>query len=179
MVNADNVKLSDSGTYNKPVTVTITVKDAKSASYTVNGTTNSFTDTATVTISETATLTVDAQNGTESAKESRTYTIEIPVDSISVYFTDNNNWGKVYAYTWGGSENTASWPGNEMSYVSTNKYNEKIYKIDIAPDVKGLIFNNGNGAQTIDITSGIVNGQGYYLTSTNGKCTVGTYTYGD
>ena len=169
----------DSGTYNKPFTVTITVKDAKSASYTVNGTTNSFTDTATVTISETATLTVDAQNGTESAKESRTYTIEIPVDSISVYFTDNNNWGKVYAYTWGGSENTASWPGNEMSYVSTNKYNEKVYKIDIAPDVKGLIFNNGNGAQTIDITSGIVNGQGYYLTSTNGKCTVGTYTYGD
>ena len=169
----------DSGTYNKPVTVTITVKDAKSASYTLNGTAKSFTDTATVTISETATLTVDAQNGTQSASESKTYTIEIPVESISVYFTDNNNWGKVYAYTWGGSKNTSSWPGNEMSYVSTNQYNEKVYKIDIAPDVKGLIFNNGNGTQTVDITSGITNGQGYYLTSSNGKCTVGTYTYGD
>ena len=39
-------------------------------------------------------------------------------DLISVYFTDNYNWGKVYAYTWGGTENTDSWPGTEMTYVS-------------------------------------------------------------
>lgn len=170
----------DGGTYNQAVTVTITVKNAKNASYTLDGTTKSFTDTATVTISKTSTLTVNAQNGTESAQKSANYTINSSQsDIISVYFTNNNNWGKVYAYTWGGSENTSSWPGTEMTYVSTNQYNEKIYKINIASDVKGLIFSNGSGTQTVDITSGIVNGQGYYITSTNGKCSVGTYTYGN
>lgn len=169
----------ESGTYNEPISVTITVKDAKSASYTLGGTTKSFTDSVTITVSKTATLTVAAQNGTKTADASASYTINDQTDTISVYFTNNNNWGKVYAYTWGGSQNTSSWPGNEMTYVSTNKYNEKVYKIDIASDVKGLIFSNGNGTQTVDITSGIVNGQGYYLTSTNGKCSVDTYTYGD
>ena len=100
-------------------------------------------------------------------------------DLISVYFTDNYNWGKVYAYTWGGTENTDSWPGTEMTYVSTNEYNQSVYKIEIASDVAGLIFNNGNGIQTVDITSGIVDGQGYYLTSTSGKCSVDTYIYGE
>lgn len=100
-------------------------------------------------------------------------------DLISVYFTDNYNWGKVYAYTWGGTENTDSWPGTEMTYVSTNEYNQSVYKIEIASDVAGLIFNNGNGTQTVDITSGIVDGQGYYLTSTSGKCSVDTYIYGE
>ena len=58
-----------------------------------------------------------------------------------------------------------------------NEYGESIYKIEIASDVNRLIINNGNGTQTIDITTGISNGIGYYLTSSSGNCTVGTYTY--
>lgn len=37
-----------------------------------------------------------------SASAAKTYTINKPVsDMITVYFTNNNNWSKVYAYTYG------------------------------------------------------------------------------
>lgn len=37
-----------------------------------------------------------------SASTAKTYTINKPVsDMITVYFTNNNNWSKVYAYTYG------------------------------------------------------------------------------
>ena len=96
---------------------------------------------------------------------------------ITVYFSDNYRWNKVYAYTWGGSKDTASWPGTQMSYVSTNEFGESVYKVEIASDVKGLIFGNGSGAQTVDITNGITNGTGYYISGGNGKYSVGSYTY--
>jgi len=65
-----------------------------------------------------------------------------------------------------------------MTYVGLNEFNERVYRIDIAPDVKGLIFNNGSGAQTVDITSGIADGLGYYISGSSGaKSSVGTYVY--
>ena len=66
-----------------------------------------------------------------------------------------------------------------MKYVKTNEFGEAIYKIEIASDVSGLIFNNGNGTKTVDISTGIYDGIGYYITSTNGICTVGTYKYSE
>ncbi|MDY2589885.1 MAG: hypothetical protein SOW32_06815 [Agathobacter sp.] len=57
------------------------------------------------------------------------------------------------------------------------------YKLDDTPisDMITVYFTNnydwGNGTQTVDITTGISDGIGYYLTSSNGNCTVGTYTY--
>lgn len=98
-------------------------------------------------------------------------------DMITVYFTNNQNWGDVYAYTWGGTTNTSSWPGNKMTYVKTNEYGESVYKMEIAADVSGLIFTNGNGTKTVDIKTDIKNNNGYYLTSSGSTCTVGTYTY--
>lgn len=98
-------------------------------------------------------------------------------DTITVYFSDNMNWGNVYAYSWGGSTTSASWPGDKMTYVSTNEYNQAVYKIEIAKDSTGLIFSNGNGSQTVDITDNLTDGTGFYLTSSGSKCSVGTYTY--
>lgn len=100
-----------------------------------------------------------------------------PITTISIYFTDNGNWNNVYAYTWGGSSTNEQWPGTKMTYVSTNEYSQKVYKIDIPSDVTGIIFNNGSGIQTVDITTGIADGTGYYILTSSGKCTVGTYTY--
>lgn len=169
----------EGGTYTEAVSVTITVENAESAAYTLGDTTKSFTDSVTVEITEDATLSVTAVNASKTAQKTASYVIDTEVtDYINIYFSDNYNWGKVYAYTWGGSENTSDWPGTEMTYVSTNEYNQSIYSIKIASDVKGLIFNNGNGTQTVDITSNITDGQGYYLTSSSDKCSVGTYTYG-
>ena len=64
-----------------------------------------------------------------------------------------------------------------MTYVSTNEYNQAVYKIEIAKDSTGLIFSNGNGSQTVDITDNLTDGTGFYLTSSGSKCSVGTYTY--
>lgn len=169
----------ESGKYEESVDVTIKVENAKTATYTINGKEESFTDEVSLTFDEDTTLEVYAKNIEKDAKESRTYTIEHVIsDTITVYFSDNKGWGNVYAYTWGGSENTSKWPGDQMTFVEKNEYNESVYKVEIASDVKGLIFNNGNnGSQTEDITSGITDGTGYYLKNSGSKCAVGSYSY--
>ena len=99
-------------------------------------------------------------------------------DSIDVYFTNIPNWSKVYAYVWGDSGNN-SWPGDEMDYVSTNSSSQKIYKITL-PTGKyhSIIFSNGSGTQTVDLSLGATNNQGYYTTTqSNGKYNCDTYTY--
>lgn len=102
---------------------------------------------------------------------------ENPVtDYISIYFSNNYNWNNVNIYYWGSSK-SVNWPGKAMTYVSKNEYNETVYKANIPHDVKGIIFTNGNGAQTVDITSNIKDGQGYYISGNNGKYTVGSYKY--
>ena len=97
---------------------------------------------------------------------------------VSVYFTNNYNWNNVYAYSWGGSGKRAQWPGEKMTYVGQNEYNQAVYTIKVASDSKGLIFNNGSGSQTVDITSNIKENTGFYISGNSGsKCNVGTYTY--
>ena len=99
-------------------------------------------------------------------------------DSITVYFSNNYNWNSVYSYTWKDNVGTTSWPGTQMTYVKQNEYNEAVYKIEIPADIDGLIFSDGNGNQTIDITSNLNDGTGFYISgSSNGKYTVGCYEY--
>lgn len=169
------------GCYTGEVEVTLAVKNAQSAAYQLgDGSKVTFTGTAKVTVAETATLKVIAENGDKEVTESYNFVIkEAQTETATVYFTNSNNWGTVYAYSWGGSAKTTAWPGEKMTYVGLNEFNQKVYKAEIAKDVKGLIFNNGSGAQTVDITSGIQDGQGYYISGTSGaKCSVGTYVYG-
>lgn len=99
------------------------------------------------------------------------------VEDMVVYFTNNDNWDNVYAYTWGGSKKV-NWPGEAMTFVKKNEYNQDVYKITVSKDITGLIFTNGNGQQTVDIKSGFENGLGYYISGNSGnKATVGTYTF--
>lgn len=65
-----------------------------------------------------------------------------------------------------------------MTYVDTNQYNQAVYKITISADIKGIIFTNGTGNQTVDIAK-VDDGMGFYLSEGGSKCNVGTYTYGD
>lgn len=101
-----------------------------------------------------------------------------PSGTINIYFTNTNNWSNVYIHYWGGSQ-ASTWPGVTMTYVKTNEYNQKIYRATIPGNTTGIIFNNGSGAQTVDVTTNIVNNKGFYITGTgsNGKYTVGTYNY--
>ncbi len=98
-------------------------------------------------------------------------------DKITLYFTNNYNWNSVKAYTWGGSAST-SWPGESMTYVKQNEYNEAVYSISVPSDITGLIFTDGNGNQTIDIKSEFSDGNGYYISGNSGnKYNVGTYSF--
>lgn len=169
------------GSYTDSVDVTITVTDAQSAVYQLgDGKETAFTGTVKITVTDTSALKVSAVNGDKTAARTYDYVINRQQsDMVTVYFTDNNNWENIYAYTWGGEKNTSAWPGDKTTYVGLNEFGQKVYKVEVASDVKGLIFNNGSGAQTVDITAGITDGLGYYISGSSGaKNTVGTYVYG-
>jgi len=93
--------------------------------------------------------------------------------TITVYFTNNDNWSSVKIYYWGSEQDTVQWPGKDMSYVSTNNYNEDVYSLRIPSDVKGITFNDDFICQTVDITERIYDGAGWYLQG----CTVNYFTY--
>ena len=75
-------------------------------------------------------------------------------DTISIVFKNDHNWDKVYAYIWNDatSENTGSWPGNEISSIGKDKdgYNAYSVSFDTAKYDR-IIFTNGNGDQTINL----------------------------
>lgn len=170
------------GTYENSVDVTISVTNAQSATYQIdNGDIVSINATTTITLTKSATLKVNAVNGDKTASSSNDYVIKTtPItDMITLYFTNNNGWSNVNAYTWGGSKTTTIWPGDTMTYVGLNEFNQKVYKVSVSADIKGLIFNNGSGSQTVDITSGFKDGLGYYISGTSGsKCLVESYIFG-
>ena len=67
-----------------------------------------------------------------------------------------------------------------MTYVRSNSYGQKIYKIEIDVDnYDYVIFSNGS-SQTVDISlSGLSNGSGFYAKSSKdgNKYQVGTFDY--
>lgn len=66
----------------------------------------------------------------------------------NIYYKNTNNWSKVYAYYWSDSNKAmTTWPGIEMSSVSGDVYTAKI-----PSDADYIIFSNGSGAQTDDLT---------------------------
>ncbi len=105
-------------------------------------------------------------------------------DTMTVYFTNNNNWSKVYAYCWDGKTSlgsdgqyhstykNASWPGQECTYVETNGYGQGIYKFEIERGKYNyVIFTNGS-EQSVDAPLFDINNRGYYL---DGQDSAGKY----
>ena len=99
-------------------------------------------------------------------------------DEYTVYFTNNYSWSTVKAYVWGSAGKIASWPGTDMTFVKTNKYNEQIYSITFNySDYQNIIFTNGS-QQTVDIALTGEKNIGYYISGeSGGKLTCKTYTY--
>ena len=98
-------------------------------------------------------------------------------DASTVYFTDTQNWGNVYAYTW--SPELSGWPGMQMTWVETNDYGQNVYSIQVSAASAGLVFSNGSGTQTVDLTVP-ADGMGYYPeANVGGKWTCGTFKYRD
>ena len=67
--------------------------------------------------------------------------------TTTVYCQAPDGWAKCNAYWWGSSDQNPGWPGVAMS-----KDADGIWYFDVPSDATGLIFNNGNGTQTADLT---------------------------
>ena len=86
-------------------------------------------------------------------------TTEADTDTYTIYVKNNAGWDKVNIHYWGGSN--TSWPGVEMT--KSGQY----YTFNLPKDVTGLLFHNGSGSQTGDITSGIKDGATWVIDSNN------------
>ena len=89
-----------------------------------------------------------------------------------IKFTDSLSWGTVYAYFYSTSSGTcgSEWPGSTMTWYENNFEGKGNYQISIPSGATHVVFNNGNGAQTVDLSlSGV---EGYYL---DGSQTEGKY----
>jgi len=75
-------------------------------------------------------------------------------DNISFLLTDNFGWGSAYVYAWDADGNALNgeWPGASQAETVTNDYGETQFRCYVPAGAVGVILNNGNGAQTEDIT---------------------------
>ncbi len=92
--------------------------------------------------------------------------------TCTVYFSSPTSWDNAYAYMWDSNvENSykVAWPGEEMTYVKTNGYNQKQYKIEVDTSLYDhIIFNNSKGEQTCNIDlSSAYDGIGYYISGSS------------
>lgn len=98
---------------------------------------------------------------------------------VTVYFTDNHNWGTPRAYVWNGSKYIRAWDGSAMTYMRTNSSSQNIYAITLNQSKWPNVIFTRDGKQTVDVDVPVENHVGYYLSGsqTEGKYDVKTYEY--
>ena len=107
--------------------------------------------------SQTSDLTLDGygkiyDNGNWSSYSSEPEKPEDPADDC-IFYQNTNNWNTVYAYYWSSSNTQMTiWPGVKMTNVGSG-----VWKTDVPEDAEYIIFTNGSGQQTGDLT---INGTG-------------------
>lgn len=92
----------------------------------------------------------------------------ISLDSVNptctLAFHNTLEWEDVYEYAWDNDGDvTPTWPGVKINPIGKDDYGYEIYALDIYAGAKGIIVNNGKGAQTVEITDFAPAGGGYYL----------------
>ncbi len=89
------------------------------------------------------------------------FTVTDPASSRKFWLTDNFGWSTGYAYAWdsNGKALLGEWPGTACG-ETTNDYGETMFAVIVPSNAAGVIVNNGNGAQTVDITNFT---QGYWM----------------
>ena len=77
---------------------------------------------------------------------------EIEEVDYFVYFDNSkSNWSKVYVYTYGGYD-MGAWPGLQVTETNSEGYYKVKISSKVDPSGCGLVFNNGEGSQTADLT---------------------------
>lgn len=102
--------------------------------------------------------------------------------NVSIYFTNNKGWKSVnvYAYNSDATAENKTWPGEEMTFLTTNDYGEEVYSLTIDTSLYDrIIFNNGNGGeQTINIPVSCTS-SGFFISGGSSTAyQVGVYPYG-
>lgn len=70
------------------------------------------------------------------------------MDTHVIYVTNSASWSTVYAHAWtDGTAYTGEWPGIEM-----NVNEEGLYYIELPTAAQNIVFHNGSGVQTADMT---------------------------
>ena len=84
-------------------------------------------------------------------KEEAEAKLAAPVEYESVYFVDNQGWGKANIYTW--TPEVATWPGVAMTKEADKLagYDVYSYTVEKGTSFGGMLFNNANGVQTGDL----------------------------
>ena len=67
--------------------------------------------------------------------------------NTTVYCQAPDNWNVCKAYWWGSTGTNPGWPGVDMTQTE-----DGIWTYDVPSDATGLIFNNGSGTQTQNLT---------------------------
>ncbi len=74
------------------------------------------------------------------------------VNDITVYTVMPEGWGALNAYIWIGNQGYVAWPGEAMTNTGETFRGETVYSYTFPETYTSIIFNNGNGEQTIDLT---------------------------
>ena len=94
---------------------------------------------------------------------------EVVNPDYKIYVKNTAKWPKVYIYAWTGL-NTGNWPGTQMKTETINGTQYYVHEFKGYGAVKNasIIFNNGSGTQTADIT-GVNLTEDLFYELTNGK----------
>ncbi len=85
-----------------------------------------------------------------------------PTGKNVVYCKNEAGWGSVSIYMWNSDDDKiSSWPGKTATNVGDN-----VWVLEYDKDYAKIIFNNGSGTQTDDLTHP---GSGYIYNNANGK----------
>ena len=74
---------------------------------------------------------------------------DVKVTERTVYFSNTGKWNSVNFYSWYDAVKiyTDTWPGNAMT-----KIDDTLYSCSVPEDIPNIIFNDGDGTQTEDLT---------------------------
>lgn len=102
-------------------------------------------------------------------------TSEPDSDTYTIYVTNNAGWDDLYIYAWdvNGTALCGNWPGTKATLYSGSS----CYTYDIPNNANGIIFNNGSGKQTGNITGGIENGTHWIVKDYEGNYTTAPTYY--
>ena len=100
---------------------------------------------------------------------------------VTLYFTDNYEFGDVYAHYWkDGGAATTTWPGEKLISVGTNGSSQNVYAVTIDLNTYDrVIFNNNSNKQTvgIDISSKSTGDAFYVSGGSDNNLTVETWPF--